>query len=83
MDDRYMTVDEFATKARIGAGTIRRWIRSGKLHAVMIGGTKLGYRIPRNEYARICDLGPDYQDWLQSIDDTHPIVIHLRKLGVA
>jgi excisionase family DNA binding protein len=44
MGDPFFTADEVADKLRLNKVTVHRWIRSGKLHAVNLGGTS-GYRI--------------------------------------
>lgn len=40
-----LTVQEVASHLKVPAATVRRWIREGHLRAVMLGGTKTGYRI--------------------------------------
>ena len=44
-DDRYLTVPEVAERLRVTEETVRRWVRTGRLPAVMPGGRKAGYRI--------------------------------------
>ena len=44
-DDRYLTVPEVAERLRVNEETVRRWVRTGRLEAVMPGGRKAGYRI--------------------------------------
>ncbi|MHB1006599.1 MAG: helix-turn-helix domain-containing protein [Chloroflexota bacterium] len=51
-EDRLLTVPEVAARIRTTSDTVRRWIRNGRLHAVMLGGTKLGYRIREDELVR-------------------------------
>lgn len=48
-----ITVEEAAARMGCHIETIRRWIRSGKIRAVMPGGYKLGYRIPPSEIDRL------------------------------
>jgi excisionase family DNA binding protein len=52
-DDELLTVEEAADKLKAHRQTVRRWLREGKLKGVMPGGTKLGYRIPQSEIARL------------------------------
>jgi excisionase family DNA binding protein len=44
-NDRYLTVLEVAERLRVNEETVRRWVRTGRLRAVMPGGRKAGYRI--------------------------------------
>ena len=46
MTDRPMlTVAEVAARLKVPVAAVRRWLREGRLRGVMLGGTKLGYRI--------------------------------------
>ena len=51
--ERMLTVGEAAARLRADEQTVRRWLRSGKLPGHMIGGTKLGYRIPESAVERL------------------------------
>jgi excisionase family DNA binding protein len=51
--DRLMTVPEVAERLRINPETVRRWLRQGRLHGVLMGGRRGGYRIKESEVARI------------------------------
>jgi excisionase family DNA binding protein len=42
MQERVFTVDEVAHQLRVDARTVRKWIRSGELPAIDVGGS---YRI--------------------------------------
>lgn len=44
-NDRLLTVPEVAERLRVNDETVRRWVRTGRLKAVMPGGRKAGYRI--------------------------------------
>lgn len=45
-DDReLLTIDEVAAWLRVHPETVRRWLRTGELQALKIGGT---YRVPRS-----------------------------------
>lgn len=41
----WMTVDDVAERLKVNAETVRRWIRSGKLEVLQVGGNKGGYRV--------------------------------------
>ena len=47
----YLTVDEVARQLGVNPETVRRWIRSGELNALNLGGP-VGYRIPQSELDR-------------------------------
>lgn len=47
-----LTVDEVATRLRVHAETVRRWLRSGKLHGHLLGD-RAGWRIPASEVERL------------------------------
>jgi excisionase family DNA binding protein len=44
--ERLLTVKQVAEQFGVRTETVLRWIKTGRLHAVMPGGTKVGYRIP-------------------------------------
>ncbi len=44
MSERFFTTEEVAERLRLNKVTVHRWIRSGKLPAVNLGGTS-GYRV--------------------------------------
>jgi excisionase family DNA binding protein len=46
-----LTVEEIAEDLRVSEGTVRRWIRSGKLPAFGLGQ----YRIRRADYEKFLD----------------------------
>jgi len=50
-DDTLLTVDEVAKRLSVHVDTIRRWIRSGELEAIDLGGPA-GYRISQGELNR-------------------------------
>ncbi len=49
MDDerpqRWLTVEQVAERLAVNAETVRRWIRSGALPVLLLGGQRTGYRI--------------------------------------
>ena len=53
--ERFLTVTEVAAILKANPQTVRRWLRDGRLHGVMPGGTKLGYRIPESEVRRLLE----------------------------
>ena len=44
-DFEWLTVDEITRTLKVHEETVRRWIRSGRLPAVLLGSTKGGYRV--------------------------------------
>lgn len=56
-EERLYTVQEVATQLRTTPETVRRWLRSGRLRGIRLGGTKLGYRIAESDLARFLDRG--------------------------
>jgi excisionase family DNA binding protein len=53
IDEQLLTVSEVAKQLRISENTVRTWLRSGHLNGARPGGTKIGWRIPASEIARI------------------------------
>src|SRR5262245_431184 len=51
--EQLLTVPEVAERLRITPETVRRWLRAGKVHGVLVGGDKMGYRIAETEVARL------------------------------
>ncbi len=50
----YFTVEEFAKKIKMCGHTVRKAIKTGKLHAIRPGiGKKSAYRIPESELERL------------------------------
>ncbi len=56
-EDELLTVAEVAERLKVGRETVRRWLKQGRLHGMMIGGTKAGYRIPRSQLERLLKDG--------------------------
>jgi excisionase family DNA binding protein len=50
--ERFLTVAEVARELRVSPETVRRWLRAGRLRGVLVGGDKVGYRIPAVELER-------------------------------
>jgi len=60
-DERLLTVRDVAQRARVSEKTVRRWLREGKLHGRMLGGTKIGYRVLESDLQRFL-LGPERRE---------------------
>ena len=52
MEEQWYTVEEVAERVKVSQETVRRWIRRGRLQAVLLGGTRLGYRITQSDLQR-------------------------------
>ncbi len=50
--ERYLTVAEVAARLKVNHDTVRRWLKTGRLHGILPGGTKAGYRIPASALAQ-------------------------------
>lgn len=48
-EERWLTVEQVAELLQVNPETVRRWIRSGELPVLDLGGPKTGYRIKRSE----------------------------------
>jgi excisionase family DNA binding protein len=53
-DEPLLTVDEVATRLRVHAETIRRWIRAGTLRAISLG-PRAGFRIAESDLRAFLD----------------------------
>lgn len=53
MDPSLLRVSEVATRLRLSEETVRRWLRRGRLHGVMFGSNKAGWRVPLAEVERV------------------------------
>lgn len=51
-----LTVRQVAERVGACEETVRRWIRDGRLHGVMPGGAKLGYRVYESEVDRLLSV---------------------------
>ena len=49
VEEQWYTVEEVAERVKVSQETVRRWIRRGRLRAVLLGGTRLGYRITQSD----------------------------------
>lgn len=50
--ERFLTVEEIATKLQVHWQTVLKFIRSGKLRAVKLGR---GYRVDPNDFSRFIE----------------------------
>ena len=56
--ERLLTVQEVSDRLRVHPDTLRRWLRSGRIKGVLMGGRSGGYRIKESEVARVETEGP-------------------------
>ncbi len=58
--DEWLTVQEITGILKVHEESVRRWIRSGDLPAILLGSTKGGYRVRRSDYDRFLEekFGP-------------------------
>jgi excisionase family DNA binding protein len=56
-EERLYTVQEVAQRFKTTPETVRRWLRSGRLRGIRLGGTKLGYRVAESEIERFLRQG--------------------------
>ncbi|MBV9170090.1 MAG: helix-turn-helix domain-containing protein [Chloroflexi bacterium] len=48
-DEQLLTVDQVARQLQLHPATVRRWIKTGKLHGISLGSDRAGWRIRRSE----------------------------------
>ncbi len=46
----WLTVQEITQILKVHEESVRRWIRSGDLPAILLGSTKGGYRVRRSDF---------------------------------
>jgi excisionase family DNA binding protein len=51
-DTELLTTQDVAARLRVGLDDVRRWIRSGALPAVALGGRRMGYRVSESALAQ-------------------------------
>jgi excisionase family DNA binding protein len=56
-DERMLSVAEVAEWLHVGAETVRRYLRAGRLRGVLLGGRGSAYRIPEAEVRRFLSAG--------------------------
>jgi excisionase family DNA binding protein len=54
-EEPLMTVKEVAGRLRVSEETVRRYLRSGRLKGMALGGRSAGYRIEASELRRFLD----------------------------
>lgn len=59
--DRFYTTSEVVDMLRVHEQTVRRWIRSGELPAVMLG-RKAGYRVRASDLGAFLDERTERKD---------------------
>lgn len=57
VQDRLLRVEDVAERMQASTYTVRRWLREGRLHGILPGGKKLGYRISEAELERFIQSG--------------------------
>ncbi len=57
-DERMLSVPEVAEWLHVGAETVRRYLRAGRLRGVLLGGRGSAYRIPEAEVRRFLSGQP-------------------------
>jgi len=50
---RFPSVSEAALQLQVGSATVRRWVKTGRLHAVQPAGEQGLIRIPATELKRL------------------------------
>jgi len=50
-EERWYTVEEIVDTLRVHEQTVRRWLKQGELHGVLLG-RKAGWRIRASEFER-------------------------------
>ena len=50
--DRLLTVPQVAERLQVSPRMVRAWLPQGRLRGVMLGGTRIGYRVAESELAR-------------------------------
>jgi excisionase family DNA binding protein len=59
MNDELLTVAQVAERVHAHPETVRRWLGQGRLHGVMPGGKKLGWRVRASDLERFLMESPD------------------------
>ncbi len=50
--DEWLTVRNIVDELKVHEESVRRWIRSGELPAMLLGSAKGGYRVRRTDFDR-------------------------------
>jgi excisionase family DNA binding protein len=57
VSEHLLTVHDVAQRLRVSPGTVRRWLRDGKLRGSRFGGDRIGYRVRETEVERLIASG--------------------------
>ena len=60
--DRLLTVKQVAEYFGVRSETVLRWIKSGRIHGTMVGGTRTGYRVKTSEVIRVLRAADQRQE---------------------
>lgn len=55
MSDTMLTVPDVAAQLKVPEQAVRRWLRTGQLEGIRLGGTKAGWRIEPAAVARFLE----------------------------
>ncbi len=50
--EQWLTVQDITRRLQVHEETVRRWIRSGELPAILLGSAKGGYRVREADFDR-------------------------------
>lgn len=53
MAEELLTLNEVADRLRLHPESVRRWLKSGRIHGRKLGPTRAGWRIPASEVDRV------------------------------
>ena len=53
--ERWLTVSQVSERLQVAEETVRRWVRSGELPVLSLGGSKTGYRIREDDLEAFID----------------------------
>lgn len=53
--EEWLTVQEITQRLKVHEESVRRWIRSGDLPAILLGSSKGGYRIRSSDFDRFLE----------------------------
>ncbi|HLZ71448.1 MAG TPA: helix-turn-helix domain-containing protein [Dehalococcoidia bacterium] len=62
VDTTLLSVEDVAERVKASPATVRRWLRSGQLRGIRLGGRKLGWRISEAELRRFLEAAADHED---------------------
>jgi excisionase family DNA binding protein len=56
-EDDLLTPAEVAQRLRLHTETVRRWLKTGRMHGIYLGSDRAGWRIPASELERVLREG--------------------------